>query len=1320
MSNKQDEIKGTAAIEENKAAEEHLESTTKDVPGENLDSSVEEADKFKQETDQVMEGVANNDANSAEEGAPGVEVKQRSSHAGKFKSVSAGNGLAGGMGELDLEGGDYISISDLDKYEKDRAEQAFQYDRVSAKIKSMSTRDIESGMHTIVGQASDVGVYSLENLVTPLTYTNAATLLPINHPQSRSIGTLYRRGPGIVINPLGDYIAGLHDVAKGFAGVGADDASPVHNSAFILNSLDSQGHIVPNKFQVFKTGKFLLRGFNPFIARNTSTNNTEWQTNHIKVQHTANAKYYRQNEMNGAVCEVEYYWSNPDSNKNLFDVVDVTPTMENVYNVFDAVTAESLLCVKSKMTFGLFESLANTFIEITRGMSILEGKDEPEVFFQRNRSSLWNGERTSIYRGTNEYTFACKNDPSQYFRFMEGLRASESVLLLAGLNALNGVQAVKWGKGQTGKNGSDTIFSDFSGMYQGQTALGSHTDPNTDINLPNMVPYLRSLMSARGFQRAGFLISQAKDFHSRVRQIQNMFNNDESLSPLLSKVYVMNEIVKQFENALSIGKFVESDGMSSNAVIKLPETIDIILDYDPNDLIGVYRNGAQTEWLPTCGYCNFVTDENVNYSIGETFYVLPIWLDSFIRYLKSDRAYDIFKLDLTSANRSIHEQWLRSLELSNGNYKNSKCLLTWLLNAIDPEHGYSESTSNNVTIGTWNDRRFIPIQTDSLFGNLWGYMMMDAFRWNSKSAFQTGDRKNAYSSRYLPMFDRFEGKLKAILEDFFDTDLYTVSKNIFNNDAFKLDGRWQTPDEFPTLSEASKDEYLSKFDNNIATIRAHYRETTGTNSDAARYLSVRQPAQYFSHLQSLKGITIFEHALNSNSKLQATALPYDKALDSFTFTLDGISLTRRRSALVSPTEIYAALATASPSATSTYTDVISFTTEGNLSIFRHRFAKIGENDDDYATIERLLLTVPVTNYDVDQSYYHANDDLGNTLYGKDHFLVPNSDYLIMGARQGVFADATRPSYHDYDDILLLPAEDYFNIPDTLPAAMSDFGNTPRAHGYFAPRQVSGRYNDTDVIIDTTNRGFGVYDDKNNWKKLAYRILTRTSLYGYMREATYGLLTLKSDYTGRQGDAGLTTSLTTLPSRYASVEFGFMPRILGAEVVNNNWEYNIAAKDDLHYGISDSTFFNRQKCFVGDPFAQYASDINYDICHFEDLGNWILSHSAHATYMNGGSVPKQISALMEEDRERLYDYYHMGNMLHCPVINPSVAGDYLHMDVDFIYDNKVLTRSVYNDMRTYRVGRPVRTLDRLWRNFANYIPLLYTHFVEQRETNTDVD
>lgn len=336
--------------------------------------SAQEANEFHEGTDTKMQKIADN-AVTADGSLDGTMVKRPVSVKGNPKSISVSNGLSHSRQIENIGMDEYEIISDLDRKDVNEKAQAAQYDRVSSQIDIEATKAIEDGDRAILGHPSETTVYSLENHDVEKAVCNDNTKLPISDYAQRRIGTLYRRKPTVIMTS-GDYVAGVHDVKKGYAAKDANTTC-LHNSAFILNALDKQGNIIPNTFIVPKTGKFLVLGMNPFLNKQQAAEYFTSETGHSRSNGTVDSAGKKR------AINVTYKYHDPNK-AGLFKVVDVTALVENI-NTATKEVVEQLTCEKSKMQFGYYEKLANQLIEISNAMPILneQASKWPDLHYLR-------------------------------------------------------------------------------------------------------------------------------------------------------------------------------------------------------------------------------------------------------------------------------------------------------------------------------------------------------------------------------------------------------------------------------------------------------------------------------------------------------------------------------------------------------------------------------------------------------------------------------------------------------------------------------------------------------------------------------------------------------------------------------------------------------------------------------------------------------------------------------------------------------------------------------------------------------------------------
>lgn len=783
--NNAEEIKKNAQQEQTNLEEAAQDATT----AAEAQATAQENNAYHERTDETMNNAAQS-AVQGENNPDGAKVKRPNSLKGNFKAISVGNGVSHSRIYDSIGMEDYTISSDLDKYERDTNAQAAQYERVSAVIDCESTRQIEDGETSIVGKPDDCTVYSLESEIVERTVTNDTTKYPLNRYDQRRIGTKYDKGASLIMT-TGDYVAGVHDTKKGFAAAD-ENTTCLHNSAFILNALDSRGNIISNEFVVPKVGKYWVKSFNPFMTPADINNYWTKDNTHYRSNGVEN------NQGQFRATKVTYKWHDP-TKPGLFEVYDLTALLDNI-NVATKEAVEQLTCEKSKMSFGLYELLSNQMMEISNTIPILNTDAPlfPDLHYLKDRSTLWNGE---LLKTTNA-TVACHNSPVNYFRFMEGLRASEQVFMYSGLTVRNLTKSILFFKGQTGKNSADPFFNDYSGFSVRQDRIGHHGDHDRFIKLPNHVPMMRQLTTAAAFKRAGQIVYQMRDLKALVSNFLNLLQEDASLQNLLSKVNIMKETIDQLADVCSYGRVVDEDGMSSNALCKLPGSIDMVLDFDPNDLVFPVNastaspaNPAETKWYASCGYANVYVDNNISRNDPVKYYVLPAWLDTLLKFMRKREFEELFTNDLSSVTRSYNEcAKIIKDEKHDHNVTNKQFLLSYMIN-------YDNDNSTFVRAGS------IPVQFDTFNGDLFSDIILRAYQLASDESMNRQNYLNAYLSRYMQQLFKPEFGFDKIIAEFYDFNVWDKLKEMLNNPAFDFDAKISKPSQMQKLYPEAREKF---------------------------------------------------------------------------------------------------------------------------------------------------------------------------------------------------------------------------------------------------------------------------------------------------------------------------------------------------------------------------------------------------------------------------------------------------------------------------------------------------------------------------------
>lgn len=901
----------------------------------------------------------------------------------------------------------------------------------------------------------------------------------------------------------------------------------------------------------------------------------------------------------------------------------------------------------------------------------------------------------------------------------------------------NQTKAIAFFKGQTGKQESDPFFNMLSGYSGLQDGIGSKTSPDRNIKLPNMISFMRQPTTYAAFKRAGQVVYGVRDLKAFISNFIKTLHEDPSMVDLLKKVHVMKETVEQLEYAMSYGRVVEEEGMTSNAIAKLPDPIDLILDFDPNDLVfPVNSSGVNedrmtlTKWYPAAGYANIYADNNISRNDPVQYYVLPAWLDCMLKTFKKREWEEYMTNDLSSVTRDYYTCEQDIIKSANQHHAdpdkypnlNNQYLLSFLIN-------YDYDTSKFVRTGQ------IPTQFDPIIGNLFQALVAKSYELSSNETMNRANFMNAYLSRYLRMISDPEFKLNEIVAAHYDSDFYSKITAILDNPAYDLDVKAYKPSKLPMLYPEAREKFLDVMNNIIGRTTVDRKSTHNANSKAQFQEVLYQPDILFSNLVNLKGLTMYVAQSIADTEASFMNRPWRKTQIGITGKyLGGDELhdlfDNKHNDISGVSDLLSQFGQNSYKLT-----LKNAANKEMFNIYKNEFIKLGQEipedaDDEEALtggLYEFVLKLPRTNFDANGDFFGIKDeDPAKMLYGKDHFLVPNTDYLHPSEQIGVYADGTQPeNTHIGSQFGLIPADELSTFDG------ASHGLTPELavkHGVYKNEvnelimngndvaNYKFRDGDTPTAVDITNPPVGnIACPSKSMNDLRTRVMIRPSLYGYLREAAYGATQIMPNMKKRFMEESFLMDGTNYPARGADIEIGILPNIIGVEYINNVWDgQSTPSSDNACKGsFADWKYYAQQNMFIGDATGKYAVG-QYNIDNFFDLGNWgwketvlrALSDSfKNATLVQ---IPKYVMAYLEDERKRLLNFRHAGILTDAKIHD--VSANKIYMTPDFIFAMDYMSKYVFNAYTIFKVGHPTVTLDRNWKAYANDIPLLYKQYV----------
>lgn len=1144
------------------------------------------------------------------------------------------------------------NVSDADHLERNSAMAEAALEAVHSNIVREATRGAENSETAIIGVPSDVNVYSEESTIMSETATSRTVLYPDDHPRSRESGTIRQRR-NKMLSVSGDYL-----FASTQYGDGHDACKGAHDYENLLfNELGQYGNIIPNRFIAPKRGRFWVRGFSPL----PNNDDPIAQVGTVHRNPTGTGE--------GIDCVVSQA---PANSKGLFDVVDLTPTMDAMEAAV-AETAQLLTCNKSKFTLGQVEAIAQLFAQAQRVVDSPNEVIEWPEFADAQRSTL----RSCPGLGSDTESLDCFNDYEPFIEFMHYLQESEIMLVGARLNCGHLRETLKFHKGMEGQNAH---YPYWRTVFHGDPALRGN------FRLPTAVAYAATKQSAVRFNTMAKWVYSMRAFWSDIESYIAVIDEGAAKDRVLSKVRVQKDVIDRFHNMLGKGTVNDPAEMTSAQTIYGGNSIDMVLAFDPNDLVHYtrsYNTAANTSAIvawPACGYANVFTRTTAANAQTVVYDIWPSWLQILVQAVNS-----------TPFRRRVVQH---------------------------VPSGTPYNTDADSLEGFFKAGGYAPIQVDLEAPNWFSFYMLEALMCFKERVYGERNQLSGYF-RYFRAQEVF--KVESVMSDDL-MSLYDALDGLENDSAIYYDANWSKPSDFPALHDGAVKENFNYLPTQQLAILHDLKKDKMPDGKTTGAI-VLQPNQFDSYVFNTQGYAVQNPGIEAHAFANVSQIEQSAAV-AWVSSPDGEDSILFMAGDAAPVIFARDLSLETGAKT---VEMLQFDADAGLIGYEDNPDKAMYFDDDFKNLhpfQGYVLMKHRGNYvsetvsaadaanprNAFARYSFCPVILSQTEFLKsdaaDDFFVPNSQ-----ARHVALCSAAAGSKN-----IIRNGKTAVTSREIPSTAFTNIASRPSLYGYerFVPgimaqvyMSVQGQAGNVCVRGDYTNdpsavaaaSGFAI--GPGNAERIE-----KIYAYGW-QPAIIGEDTAQNIEEARNTQGALFTVRSQLPSEWRWYEKQNVFATDGFAGINNAvTDFNV----DYQLYRDVSQILARCNFAAGVDLVVYTQeDEGVEYITAGDQNNCVRSQFGRALSLQDCIALKHYFA--RYDKKALYSFYKAALF----TVHHGIPGSIGNAEVEFGYELDAVrhpdtrTRLYRNDTRLFLTDKPVVRLNRNWNAYGMTAPLFYEQF-----------
>jgi len=489
-------------------------------------------------------------------------------------------------------------MEDYDTLDPVKKKESIAHDtfyKVESTILIETTRSTQQGENFVVGEPSESGIYSKINQTPKKLFTGMTHFYDFDSPLQRSSGLDFLIKPAAVVIS-GDIVYGSHDVAKGF------------NPGAIVYNRQNAGAFLNYSFNLVKKSTYLIRGI-------------KLPPRGCDLRIDTGLAYHTEVNLGGNAVDVTHeslYIVDSENHESLFDVIELTPYLEDIYSA-TAEVIQAATCVESRHSIGEAEAIASSLSEKINSLK-LEALEIQNSFKYQEFAPAQGRSSILTYRG--DRAISCQNDIVSWFKHLQDVESSEVMAVMPLVATMDVRSAYKFWHALQGQNVEKPFITNIFLADEAQNVL------------PGLSQVASNFGSPAKYNTPAKMLYTIREMWKEIESVIGMYSNNSQFANFFSTVSAPFIAIEEILSSQNWGRLDDEDEIPTDASILAPDHLNLILNFDPNDFVSLEYNasGHFVRFSPRCYLRNLVSTQVVgNTAQYENLYHMPTWIDSIIR-----------------------------------------------------------------------------------------------------------------------------------------------------------------------------------------------------------------------------------------------------------------------------------------------------------------------------------------------------------------------------------------------------------------------------------------------------------------------------------------------------------------------------------------------------------------------------------------------------------------------------------------------------------------------------------------------------------------
>jgi len=484
---------------------------------------------------------------------------------------------------------DETTFNDLDAYDRDVAAKERGLKKIETSIIREGTK-VPNNEYQETSTAEST-VYDLNNHIVKDIIGGVNTYAGIDAPGQDQRATVVVSKDGTI--RLGDTIIHTTEDQKGLDKLKAFEGF----ECMLLNGMNPDGRVISfnsatqskksnkdeevdfdynNAFYVLvRTGNYLVRGMRLYKEAPESYEVTKGTNHNVIEDYRELIGYVQRMTTSGSVYEIPVFVSRCD----LFDVIDLTPTFNDVKSIDDedTILKYNMICNETRELMAEIQVFDQTIQHL-----VSQAKDAPEFmddkefgsYAQTHRSSLTISPK-SAFRQVDQ---SCYNTPGAIVNVVRQTQQLEALWLLPRL--------------PFGVKPSDNLFDDLKmhKYLEGKRVNFDYAINNAGINAatnyqrPTILNFWDEQETAAKHDTIEKVMFESSSILKKMDNIIAAYDKYLS-SDYMNNIKLAQEEINKMVDILAYGKLDDMDTVSTNNILKFGGNCGLVFGVNPNDFI---------------------------------------------------------------------------------------------------------------------------------------------------------------------------------------------------------------------------------------------------------------------------------------------------------------------------------------------------------------------------------------------------------------------------------------------------------------------------------------------------------------------------------------------------------------------------------------------------------------------------------------------------------------------------------------------------------------------------------------------------------------